>query len=238
MNSINFDYFENLESSLGYVFKDKGLLTEALTHSSYSYENNLSFSYERFEFFGDAVIEMIISEYIFKHYPDFDEGKMSSLRAYIVSENSLVKVAENVSVADFIYLGKGEAAETGKNIKKSILADVVEAIIAAIYLDSGYSAAQEIFIKHMEKYVIQGVENYKFLNARNEVQIICQKYFNKIPNYILVSETGQDHDKCYCVETDMCGLSYGKGFGSSKKEAEKAAAEAALKAYLQQKNNA
>lgn len=225
----------NLQKSVGYFFKNEGLLTESLTHSSYSYEKGLDYDYERLEFLGDAVLEMIVSEYIVSAYPSFNEGSMSALRAYVVNENSLSSAAISIGMEHCVYLGKGETAAGG--IKKSILADILEAVIAAVYLDGGYAAAKcavmGLLKESMEKAAFRG----DFIDAKSEVQRICQQYFNKTPEYTLISETGPDHSKNYIVETDMCGLSYGRGEGPSKKKAEKAAAVRALKSYLDKKNS-
>lgn len=224
-----------LEKSIGYVFKNYGLLTEALTHSSYSYENNIPYNYERFEFLGDSIIEMIVSEYIVTFYADFNEGTMSSLRAHVVNEASLSDVSKSLDLVSCVYLGKGESAGHC-TLKKSILADIFEAIVAAVYLDGGYDAAKKLVVDLIKERIDNAVAGGLFLDAKSEVQRICQQYFNKIPEYKVLSEDGPDHAKHYVVETDMCGLSYGKGAGPSKKKAEKSAAEAALKAYREKKS--
>lgn len=224
-----------LEKSIGYVFKHVGLLMEALTHSSYSYENNLTYNYERFEFLGDSIIEMIVSEYIVTFYADFNEGTMSSLRAYVVNEVSLSEISKSLDLMSCLYLGKGESAEYG-TFKKSILADIFEAIVAAVYLDGGYDAAKKLVVDLIKERIEEAVTGCSFLDAKSEVQRICQQYFNKTPEYKVLSEDGPDHAKHYVIETNMCGLSYGRGEGPSKKKAEKSAAEAALKAYREKKS--
>lgn len=230
--SSNTDDIERLEKTLGYVFQNKGLLMESLTHSSYSYEKELPYNYERLEFLGDAVIEMVVSEYIVVRYPDFHEGDMSALRAHIVNENSLSDIADSLGIGACVFLGKGEVMGKGA-IQKSILADIFEAISAAIYIDGGYPAVRGAVIPILQLRIDEAAEKRGFLDAKSEVQRICQQMFSRTPDYKIISETGPDHAKYYTVETDMCGLSYGLGAGPSKKHAQKSAAEEALKAYYE-----
>lgn len=230
--SGNTDDIERLEKTLGYAFNNKGLLLESLTHSSYSYEKELPYNYERLEFLGDAVIEMVVSEYLVMRYPDFKEGSMSALRAHIVNAESLSDIADGLGIAACVFLGKGE--EMGKGaIKKSILADIFEAIAAAIYLDGGYPAVRGTVIPILQDRIDEAASTRAFLDAKSEVQRICQQLFGQTPEYRIISESGPDHAKFYTVETDMCGLSYGLGAGPSKKQAQKLAAEEALHKYYE-----
>ncbi len=139
---------DKVEESIGYVFKDKGLLKKALTHTSYAYENGLE-SNEKLEFLGDSILEFISSEYIYKNYPKLQEGEMTKVRATVVCEKSLYKVAKLHNFSDFLYLGKSEIKTGGKN-RPAILADSVEAVIAAIYIDGGINEAQKFIIENLK----------------------------------------------------------------------------------------
>lgn len=215
-----------LEEKIGYKFKNKDLLHLALSHTSYANESKNTQSNERIEYLGDAVLELISSEYIYKTYPKMPEGEMTKTRAYAVCENSLAKVANNYSFSDYLLVGKCEIKKDGR-YRNSILADAVEAVIGAIFLDSGIDGAKKFIlpniIPQIEEYVKNGNKDYKTqlqekLQAHGEVKI----------DYKLVEEKGPDHDKIFVVEVYCDNKLLGKGQGRSKKEAEMQAAQKAL----------
>lgn len=215
-----------LEEKIGYKFKNKDLLHLALSHTSYANETKNTQSNERIEYLGDAVLELISSEYIYKTYPKMPEGEMTKTRAYAVCENSLAKVANNYSFSDYLLVGKCEIKKDGR-YRNSILADAVEAVIGAIFLDFGIDEAKKFIlpniIPQIEEYVKNGNKDYKTqlqekLQAHGEVKI----------DYKLVEEKGPDHDKIFVVEVYCDNKLLGKGQGRSKKEAEMQAAQKAL----------
>ncbi|MEN3189914.1 MAG: ribonuclease III [Atribacterota bacterium] len=221
---------KNLESKLNYNFKRIELLKEAITHSSYnnrSKKNGVD-NFQRLEFLGDSVLELIVSEYIYYKLISFSEGELTKIKSIIVSKSTLAKWANQISLGKFIILGKGEDL-TGGRSKLSILSDCFEALLGAIYLDAGLKKTGKIiipFIKDEIKLITQPnyVEDYKTL-----LQEISQKKMKCLPEYNLIKEKGPDHKKIFCVEVKLNEVSYGTGFGDNKKEAEQDAAHNALK---------
>lgn len=218
---------ELLEKDIGYIFKNKELLKTALTHTSYAYENKTK-SYERLEYLGDSILEFISSKYLFEKYNKLTEGEMTKVRAYAVCEDSLYKVALKHNFSDFLYLGKSEKSTTSN--KKAILADTVEAVIAAMYLDSNSIETVQNFILCNIKEQIEfashniGTKDYKTvlqekLQVHGEVEI----------KYQIIKEEGPDHDKRFTVEVECDGKKLAMGTGRSKKAAEMEAARKALK---------
>ena len=224
----------NIEEKINYTFKDKGLLLRSLTHSSYSHDNNLDYNYERLEFLGDAVVELVITEYLVKKYPEFQEGDLSILRAYIVNSSALFEISKKIDLSSNILLGKSEFNGVD-NIKKAIVADIFEAVMAAVYLDGGYEKVKSIVLNLLEEFIIEAVQSNSFRDAKTQLQQICQRDFGRLPEYTLISATGPEHNKTFFVEVDVCGIMKTQGQGRSKKEAEKQAATLALKQY--QSNN-
>ena len=217
---------EKLQENIGYKFKDQELLKKALTHTSYAYEHNVE-SNEKLEFLGDSILEFISSIYLYKNYPKLKEGEMTKVRATVVCEKSLYKVAKKHNFSDFLYLGKSERLSGGEN-RPAILADSVEAIIAAIYLDGGLEEARR-FIEENLKYEIEiaskhvGQKDYKTvlqekLQEHGEVKIV----------YTIINEKGPDHDKIFEAEVECNGKQLAVGTGKSKKQAEMQAAKKAL----------
>ncbi len=218
-----------LEKKLDYSFKNTGWLRQALTHRSYSHENRdpgLEDN-ERMEFLGDAVIDLIIRHLLMETFPDGDEGELSKTRSGIVNEATLAKIARSIQLGDYLLLGKGEEQSGGRD-KSSILADAYEALIAAIYLDSGFGQAFEVIRRHFAS-VLRDAANSDFLeDYKTKLQEYSQERFKSIPAYILEREVGPDHDKTFFVNLLLNGkiISYGKG--KSKKQAEQSAARSAL----------
>jgi len=218
---------EKLEEKIGYSFKDKGLLQTALTHSSYANEkHDRSLSYERLEFLGDSILGLVTAEFLYSHEPALPEGRMTRLRAELVCEGSLKKVAEELGIGEHMRLGKGEERSGGRH-RASILADMVEAVIAAIYLDSGMDAARSFIIERLLKNADLG-EQHKIADYKTELQELVQRKSDSHISYELTGESGPDHNKTFSFCVYINGVAAGQGSGRSKKEAEQAAACAAL----------
>lgn len=218
---------EELESKIGYTFKNRKLLKIALTHSSFANESGGRYvSYERLEFLGDSVLGVITSDYIFRTFPHLPEGELTKLRATLVCEKQLCVFSQELGLKKFIKLSRGERHCMGQN-RPSILADVFEAICAAIYLDSGMEEAKNFVLK----FIVPAVKNPKIQNAKDyktDLQEIVQKNPGETIEYVLIKEEGPDHDKKFTVEAKISNNPVGRGSGKSKKEAEQHAAKAAL----------
>lgn len=217
---------KDFQKSLGYEFKDISLLKRALTHTSYANERGVE-SYERLEFLGDAVLQMLTSKYIYKNYPDFPEGKMSRMRANIVCEATLFKIAQKLCLGSFALLGKGEEM-TGGRSRPSILADMVEATLAAIYLDGGIEKAQEVIFDaygHIIDAAAHGKLNFDYKTALQEK--LQEKGSCKI-EYVLTNEEGPSHNKVFTMAVCVEGEVLGEGSGKTKQEAQQMAAKKAL----------
>lgn len=232
-NNLPENCIANIEKNINYTFKDKGLILRSLTHSSYAHDNNLDYNYERLEFLGDAVVELIITEYLVKQYPLYQEGDLSVLRAYIVNSSTLFDISSKIDLSNNILLGKSEF--NGLNsIKKAIVADIFEAVMAAVYLDGGYENVKIIVLNLLEEFIIEAVKNNSFRDAKTQLQQICQRDYGTLPEYTLISSSGPEHNKTFLVEVDLYGRIKARGSGKSKKEAEKEAASAALRIYNNQ----
>jgi ribonuclease-3 len=216
---------KTLEERLGYHFKNNLLLQEALTHKSFANEQKggSQSDNERLEFLGDAVLDLIISEIIFTEYPSKREGELSKKRASLVREEALAPLAKEVGIGDFLQLGKGEERSGGRE-KDSLLADALESIIAAVYLDGGFADAQKM-VKRLFSLLI--ASSPLILDFKSEMQELCQKQGLGVPTYRTVSEEGPDHDKRFEVALTLKGETLASGRGRSIKEAEQAAAKSA-----------
>ena len=201
LNKISAVYITNIEEKINYTFKDKGLLLRSLTHSSYSHDNNLDYNYERLEFLGDAVVELVITEYLVKKYPEFQEGDLSILRAYIVNSSALFEISKKIDLSSNILLGKSEFNGVD-NIKKAIVADIFEAVMAAVYLDGGYEKVKSIVLNLLEEFIIEAVQSNSFRDAKTQLQQICQRDFGRLPEYTLISATGPEHNKTFFVRSE------------------------------------
>ncbi|MBQ8217248.1 MAG: ribonuclease III [Oscillospiraceae bacterium] len=218
---------EKLEEKIGYSFKDKSLLQTALTHSSYANEkHDRSLSYERLEFLGDSILGLVTAEFLYSHEPALPEGRMTRLRAELVCEGSLKKVAEELGIGEYMRLGKGEERSGGRG-RASILADMVESVIAAIYLDSGMDAARSFVVDRLLKNADLG-EQHRIADYKTELQELVQRKSDSHISYELTGESGPDHNKTFSFCVYINGVAAGQGSGRSKKEAEQAAACAAL----------
>ena len=218
-----------LEEKIGYEFKDASLLKNALTHSSYANETHCyGGSNERLEFLGDAILGATVASYLYQTCTDMPEGKMSRLRAELVCEESLYGVAKELNIGENLRLGRGAELNGGRE-RPSILADAVEAIIAAIYLDAGTEKAKAM----IDKYILsQFKTDRKFVNHdwKTELQELIQRESGHVLAYKLTGESGPDHNKVFTVDVTVDGKTAGTGSGHSKKEAEQAAARSALNA--------
>ena len=226
------DREKNLESlalTLGYIFNDISLLDHALMHSSYVHENVgcEQGSNERLEFLGDAVLELCVSHLLFSSFPDSDEGAMSKARSSLVNETRLASVARGLSLGKFLLLGRGEEIQNGRD-KPSILADAVEAIFAAIYLDGGLEAARTVVLSMLEPRLGQAMQRASRKDYKTRIQEKIQEHLHVTPRYQLLETTGPDHEKYFRVALTVKGREIAQGAGKSKKEAEQKAAKEGL----------
>jgi ribonuclease-3 len=214
---------------LGINFKNKDLLTQAFTHRSYLNENpsfNLDHN-ERLEFLGDAVIELIVTENLYKEYPEKAEGELTNWRAALVNAKMMTSVAEELGFNDFLLLSKGEAKEGGK-ARAYILANTFEALLGAMYLDSGYEPCAEFIKKYLLNNLPKIIKDGSYKDSKSKFQERAQEKVSITPNYKVIKESGPDHDKTFVVGVYLLEELVAEGKGSSKQEAEEAAAEQAL----------
>lgn len=221
--------FEKLEKSIGYTFKDKNLLKKALTHTSFAYENKLE-SNEKLEFLGDSILEYISSKYIYNNYKKLKEGEMTKVRAEVVCEDSLYKVAKSHNFSDFILVGKSEA-NSGGNFKPAILADSIEATIAAIYFDGGLEEAEKFIINNLKTAIEESTKHVGMKDHKTVLQEKLQVNGDVCIKYTVIKETGPDHDKTFTVKVEADGKELAVGEGRTKKAAEMDAAGNALEKF-------
>ena len=224
MNEHN---LEILQKNIDYQFKNIELLKNALTHTSYAYEHNTK-SNEKLEFLGDSILEFISSDYIYKNYPKLKEGEMTKVRATVVCESSLYKIAKKHNFGDFLYTGKSERVSKG-NQKPAILADSVEAIIAGIYLDGGLESAKKFIIENLKDEIEIATKHVGIKDYKTVLQEKLQENGNIKIEYKIIKETGPDHDKTFEAEVLVEGKKIATGIGKNKKHAEMEAARKALK---------
>ena len=219
-----------LEERLGYSFRNRALLETALTHSSYANENRASgiVCNERLEFLGDSVLGVTVADFLYRHFPDMPEGRMTRLRAELVCEQSLHRVALELHLGDYLRLGKGEEHNGGRG-RASILSDAVEAVIAAMYLDAGMETAAE-FIHRCLLDDVRAIETPSFTDYKTSLQELVQRHSGQVISYELVGEEGPDHAKTFRVQVCLNGEPLGRGTGRTNKEAEQTAAANALEA--------
>ncbi len=216
-----------LENGLGYVFTDKSLLVNALTHSSYANENRDRGIHdnERLEFLGDAILGFVVAEYLYRNFPGHPEGELTRVRADLVCETNLARQAATVRLGEFLMLGHGEEQGGGRK-RASIVSDAMESVIAASYMDGGFAAAKGI----IDRLILRDVSmtrphNFDYKTALQE---LVQRKKDQVLQYELTGESGPDHDKYFTVEVRLNGKTVGTGTGSSKKRAEQAAADNAI----------
>ena len=227
--------FEKLEKTIGYRFRDKNLLRQAMIHSSYANEKKLGHlgCNERLEFLGDSVLELVSSAFLYREFPEKPEGELTKLRASLVCEPALAFCARNISLPDFILLGRGEEM-TGGRERDSIVSDAAEALIGAIYLDGGFEKAEKFILS----FILDDIENRRlFVDCKTILQEIAQSKTGRSLEYVLVREDGPDHDKHFTVHVRMDGEVLGQGEGHTKKAAEQAAAFEAVLALKRKGSN-
>jgi ribonuclease III len=221
--------FTKFEELSGITFKNKELLRRAFTHRSYLNENRGAESShnERLEFLGDAVLELMVTEYLFEKYPDSNEGDLTAYRASLVNAIILSEVAQKINVNDFLLLSKGETKDTGK-ARQYILANTMEAIIGAIYLDQGYDAAKYFISKNLFHLIDVIIAEKSWIDAKSKFQEKAQEKESMTPQYKSLKEEGPDHDKRFTVGVYLGNELIAEGVGMSKQEAEQVAAKKAL----------
>ena len=217
------------EKHAGIRFRKIDFLNLAFSHRSYSNEtaSNID-NNEKLEFLGDSVLGLVVSDYLFRIMPDKPEGDLARIKSFVVSEESLAGIAKNIKVDNFILIGKGEEYSGGRS-KKAILADCMEAIIGAYYLDSGFKSVQTFILKYLIPEINKVLENKHRKDYKTLLQEYVQKQYKSYPRYNLVKKTGPDHDRTFWIEVKVKNESYGPGKGKNKKEAEQQAAGIAYK---------
>ena len=222
---------QELERKLNYAFRDPALLSEALSHSSYANEHRSAHinSNERLEFLGDSVLGFVTAEFLFVQHPDLPEGDLTRIRAALVCEQSLFEVAQKLDLGRYLKLGRGEEAGGGRK-RTSILADATEAVFAAVYLDGGIGAASALIHRVLLDAEREEVVEERRRDYKTALQELVQRTPGRTITYQLVEETGPDHCRVFVMEVSVDGQAAGRGEGRSKKEAEQAAARAALEA--------
>ena len=222
--------FKDLQKKLGIKFKNENLLKQAFTHRSYLNENpGLGLGHnERLEYLGDAVLELIITDYLYKNYPDLAEGEMTSLRAALVNSQMLLRVSDRLGFNDYLYLSKGEAKEINRG-RQYILANTFESFVGALYLDQGYGSAEKFILKNLISELKNIIEKKLWRDAKSLFQEAAQERVGITPTYEVLEASGPDHAKKFTVGVYLEKELVAKGEGASKNEAEQQAAENALK---------
>ena len=225
----NSDRLARVQESLGYLFKQPELLLEALTHKSFSNENpeSISACNERLEFLGDAILDLVVSQRSFIDYPDLPEGELTRVRAELVRERNLAEIARRIDLGSCLRMGKGERRSGGEQ-KSSLLANAVEAVFGALFLDGGYESARSIIEKFFLPEIPLAVNKKFDVDYKTNLQELCQRVHRQTPDYVLVDESGPDHQRHYTVEVRLRGKKVACGEGRSKKLAEQDAARGAL----------
>ena len=216
-----------LEKNLGYEFKDRMLLKNALTHKSYIKKGEATVNNERLEFLGDSVLGFSVAEYLYKNYKNLPEGELTKVRSTVVCEDCLFKVALKIGLGKQIFLGKGEEQSLGRR-RPSILSDAMEAVFAAIYLDSDIFTVKSVIINLLKEEIEIAIKGRDVKDYKTVLQELVQKNNTYTPKYILVKEEGPDHDKVFTSAVLLNDKIVGEGTGKTKKEAEKEAAKVAL----------
>ncbi len=225
-----------LEEALGYAFHDRVLLTHALTHSSRRPE--LSYSNERLEFLGDAILGCAVSETLYRRFPHYAEGALTKIKSIVVSRTSLARTARQLDLGAHLIVAKGVAQPAGAEgvdtLPPSLIANAFEAVVAAVYLDGGWEPAKDFVARHMQEQIERACQAAATSNSKSTLQELAQRRLGSTPTYRVASETGPDHVKQFDVVTVIGEKTYGIGHGATKKEAEQMAAELTL-TMLQEK---
>ncbi len=222
---INTEKFKELLEKLDMQFKDINLLAKAFTHRSYLNEHrNSGLEHnERLEFLGDAVLELVVTDFLYVTYPKKPEGEMTALRSALVNAQTLSEVALEMGLNEYLLLSKGEAKDTGR-ARQYILANTIEALIGALYLDQGYESAQKFIHKHVHSLIDDVIDQKKFIDSKSKFQELAQEHSGATPRYELLKEFGPDHDKIFTVGVFLGDTHIATGEGKSKQEAETQAA--------------
>ena len=215
-----------LENNIGHKFKDKNLLINALTHTSYAFERHTE-SNEKLEFLGDSILEFISSKYIYKNFPNLKEGEMTKVRATVVCEDSLYKIAKKHNFSDFLYLGKSEKANN-KEVRPAIMADSVEAVIAALYFDAGLEEAERFIVENLKDEIEVASKHVGEKDYKTVLQEILQKHGEVKIEYDIIKEEGPDHDKTFTAQIKYNNKPLTIGIGKTKKSAQMEAAKKAI----------
>ena len=218
-----------LEQEIGYEFKNKQFLETALTHTSYAYEKKKQ-SNEKLEFLGDSILEFVSSEYLYQNYPELKEGEMTKVRASVVCENSLHEIAKMHNFSDFLKLGKSERISQ-KEVRPAIMADSVEAVIAAIFLDGGLEPAKQFILKNLTKPIENATKHIGQKDYKTVLQEILQRNGTVDIEYEIIDEKGPDHEKVFTSEVKLNDKVLAIGEGKSKKQAEMEAAKNAIEKF-------
>lgn len=216
---------EQFEANIGYKFNNRNLLKKSLTHTSYAYENKVD-SNEKLEYLGDSILEFVVSKFLYNNYTNLSEGEMTKVRANVVCEKSLFVIAKRHNFSDFLYLGKSERAS--KNSKEAILSDAVEALIAAIYLDSSLENAEKFIIDNLREYIDESTKHVGDKDYKTVLQEKLQVHGDVSIKYNVLKELGPDHEKVFIVEVVCDNKKLAEGMGKNKKQAEMDAAKNAL----------
>jgi ribonuclease-3 len=212
------------EEALGYQFSDPTYLREALTHASGA--NHRLVSNERLEFLGDAILGAIVCELLFRKYPDYLEGELTRIKSVVVSRQTCAKISRKLGFDEFLVLGKGMGSH--EETPTSVLGDLFESLIGAIYLDGGMEAAKRFIVRHLEAEIDLAVGGHGGVNYKSNLQQVAQRRFGETPTYLLLDEKGPDHSKCFKISAQIGRLRYPPAWGRNKKDAEQRAAMNAL----------
>ena len=225
------EQLNSLQDRIKFKFSDIKLLNKALTHKSYANENSETLKHnERLEFLGDSVLDILVSDYLVHEYSEFAEGTLSKIRAAVVNETCLAKLAKNIKLGNYLLLGRGEDLSGGRE-KASILADTFEALAGAVFCDGRFDAASNIFLPLLIEEITKTAQSWSFRDFKSDLQEYTQNKLICIPSYRVVKEIGPDHAKKFEVVVMIKNEVEGKGFGRSKKEAEQAAAKMAMENF-------
>lgn len=216
---------EQFEANIGYKFNNRNLLKKSLIHTSYAYENKVD-SNEKLEYLGDSILEFVVSKFLYNNYTNLSEGEMTKVRANVVCEKSLFVIAKRHNFSDFLYLGKSERAS--KNSKEAILSDAVEALIAAIYLDSSLENSEKFIIDNLREYIDESTKHVGDKDYKTVLQEKLQVHGDVSIKYNVLKELGPDHEKVFIVEVVCDNKKLAEGMGKNKKQAEMDAAKNAL----------
>ncbi len=217
----------DLQNKLKINFKDSSLLRQALTHSSFVNENPGIISNERLEFLGDAVLGLVIGEKLYRDFPQYQEGELTRIRSSLVRKDTLSRIAKSVNLGGYLLLGKGEREGSGQN-KPANLASALEAVLAAVYLDSGFKGAEKMILRLFKAEIEAGFARNVSVDYKSQLQAWLQSQYHKAPVYSVIEMKGPDHARRFTVEVKLDGKVLGKGSGNSKQQAETEAARKAL----------